>query len=730
MIALVSGGALPFVLARPVQRLVLGSPPSILVITLDTTRADHLGCYGYEGAETPTLDRLASEGTRYVRAYASAPLTIPAHATLFTGTYPPTHGVRDNGDFVVPDRAVTLAERLSEVGYHTLAFTAAFPTRRRWGLDQGFDVYSDPLADLPTRLNWRDERDAKEVVDDAIAHLEVADGPVFAWVHLFDAHWPYEPPEPWRTRFADRPYDGEIAYTDAMLARLIEAWDARFPDSVVVVTADHGEGLGDSGELTHGFLLHDATLRVPLILRGRGVAQGAVDRDPVGHVDVVPTLLALVGMPVDRSLPGADVRIGGSDAVYSEALTGQFALGTSPLRSYTDAAGRLVDGGWSGWYAADGAEIARSPTRRDAETVVEQARLASMVASFPEPGWEEASLGASERTLLAALGYVGGDPVSPPGAVDPRDVIDVIPKTWRARELLRLGLITPASALIDEVASRMPDAFGVEVLRVDALRAQGRIAEAAEATVALYLRAPTATLALQAADLELSRGAWADAASWYEEALALQPASPEAMAGLARVAATLGDVDALEEMAARFLVMYPDHAELQLILAEGMVADGRPDEGLALAVRARSMMPYDPWAFAVVARCQWARGDANAAIDTMLDAIRLEPYAAGPRVELAGWMLEVGRSHEAVRMIAPLRRLFPDDPWVETAARITQDQLDAERAAGKPSPYWRSNWMLRRYNPWAWMLALDPTKVKPPSGTVNAPESPRVTPGL
>ena len=275
--------------------------PSILLVTLDTTRADRLGPYGYMLAQTPTLDALAAQGVVYTRAYATCPLTIPSHASLFTGRTPPSHGVRDNGDYVLPETAITLAERFAEAGWRTAAFTAAFPTQARWGLNQGFERYHDPLRRLPTQLDWSDQRAADEVITDALATLPglAKDGePLFVWVHLFDAHWPYEPPEPALSAHPGRPYDGEITFADAELGRLIAWFDEARPGGVVVITADHGEGLGDGGERTHGFLLHDGTVRVPLIVRAPGLtALGRVD-DPVSHLDVAPTLLNLAGLPL------------------------------------------------------------------------------------------------------------------------------------------------------------------------------------------------------------------------------------------------------------------------------------------------------------------------------------------------------------------------------------------------------------------------------------------------
>lgn len=226
----------------------------------------------------------------------------------------------------------------------TAAFTAAFPTQARWGFDQGFDIYHDPLERAPSVLDWRDQRTADEVVDDAMRTLEGEDGDWFVWVHLFDPHWPYEAPEPFASRHRGRPYDAEIAFSDHQLGRLLAWWDAKNPESVVVVTADHGEGLAEGGEQTHGFLLHDGTMRVPMLMRGPGIGRGEVISDPVGHADIVPTVLAVVGLEGDEQIQGLDLRDGGSKEIYAEALTGRFQLGLAPLYSLSTDDGRYTEG--------------------------------------------------------------------------------------------------------------------------------------------------------------------------------------------------------------------------------------------------------------------------------------------------------------------------------------------------------------------------------------------------
>jgi len=657
-----------------------GERPSILLVTLDTTRADRLGPYGYPLARTPTYDQLAEEGTLFQRAYSTCPLTIPSHSTILTGRVPPSHGVRDNGDFVLGEDAVTLAEQFREAGWTTAAFTAAFPTQRRWGFDQGFDLYRDPLDDLPTRLDWRDERRAGEVVDDALEHLPELEGPLFVWVHLFDAHWPYDPPEPWASAQEGRPYDGEIAYASDQVGRLLEWWDARFARSTVLVTADHGEGMGDGGERTHGFLLHDGTIRVPLIARGVGFEAGIEVVDPVGHTDIAPTLLNIAGLPLNEGLQGADLREGGSDRMYSEALTGQFNLGLAPLFAYTEVKGRYTEGGHGDWYDTQGHSVLSVPLP-DHDLADPQTQLAALRATFDEVIAEEATLDAQAMEQLIALGYLGGDTVSPAGEIDPRDVIDIVPLTWRVRQAMSRGRLAVADALITRLEERMPGTYGVDQLRAHLARATGRHPEAYERYADLYLRAPSSSVALQLGNLALGMGMPAEAELWFTEALERHTVSPEAMAGRVRSILLQEDREVeARELAEEYLVFYPDHAELVLIRASLLMQEGRLDEALADTRAALLEMPRNPRALSLCAEIYWEMGRPDKAIDHLMEARRIDRWHPPYRYTLTRWLLEVGRSAEAVRTIAPAARLLPDDEETQALYQQALARLEAERA--------------------------------------------------
>ena len=254
-------------------------PFNLLLLTLDTPRADRLGCYGYTQAETPNLDRLASEGTRFEEAISPVPSTLPSHATILTGLFPQGHGVRDNGTFLLSEDHVTLTELLQDAGYETAAFVSSFVIDSRFGLAQGFETYFDFDEDAAaSRQGMRDLSDVQrvggETAERALEWLSRArQNPFFLWVHLYDPHAPFKAPEPYGSRFAKRPYDGEVAYTDAVVGEILDRLDAlgAKENTLVMVVGDHGESLGQHGEQYHSWFIYDATLKVPFLARLPGV---------------------------------------------------------------------------------------------------------------------------------------------------------------------------------------------------------------------------------------------------------------------------------------------------------------------------------------------------------------------------------------------------------------------------------------------------------------------------
>ena len=403
---------------------------NVLLITLDTTRADRLGCYGNDAIQTPAIDRLAAEGTLYERCYTPAPITLPSHLSILTGTYPAYHGVHENGGFYVAEELTTLAEILSEHGYDTAAFVGAFPLDSQTGLDQGFDLYDDHYPSSleqgkhPRLRGFFDERPAAEVVRPAMEWLDSrGDKPFFLWTHFFDPHQPQLPPSPFSERYAHNLYDGEIASVDDAIGRLMARLEERdlLGNTLIVLTADHGEGLGDHGELTHALLLYSSTVRVPLLIRDpRDLAETRINT-PVATVDILPTILDRLGFEIPAFVQGELLpkRKGeGSQrrAIVSETLYGALLHGWSPLERLTVNDWMLIQGPTAKLYrlSDDPGELHDLADQEPAQLKTMQGLLTHRRRELAQGGIEAAaeSVSPEKRARLASLGYLGsGAPV-------------------------------------------------------------------------------------------------------------------------------------------------------------------------------------------------------------------------------------------------------------------------------------------------------------------------------
>ena len=325
---------------------VAGSRLNVLLITLDTTRADHLGAYGFQSISTPNIDRLAREGVLFEQNTTAAPLTLPAHASLFTGRFPPGHGVRDNVGFVLDPHETTMAKIFAGHGYRTGAFVGSFVLASSRGLNQGFDTYRDdfPPAETAHALPGGLRRRASEVTDQALEWIAgVGSSRFLAWLHFYDAHRPYDLPEPYASAYPSRPYDGEIEYMDAQVGRILDfLQQQRLLDStVVIVIGDHGESLGDHGEAGHGIFVYESVTRVPFIIRAPFERlHGRIVDDVTRSVDVLPTLLELVGIRSPVPLEGTSL---------VPVMTGK--VGSLNLEAYSESLYPLRAFGWSELHA-------------------------------------------------------------------------------------------------------------------------------------------------------------------------------------------------------------------------------------------------------------------------------------------------------------------------------------------------------------------------------------------
>jgi len=331
--------------------------PNVLLVTIDTLRADRVGCYGHAPALTPTLDGLASRGVRFATAVAHVPLTGPSHASVLTGVTPLGHGFRDNGGYVLLAEVRTAAEDFGKAGYRTAAFVSGFPLNRRFGFDRGFEAYDDhfPKGNDPRRAAHV-ERFADATTDAVLRWLETPDAtpgrrPFFLWVHYYDPHAPYEPPGELAARFRGEPYDGEVAFVDQQLGRLLRRLEekAELARTLILATSDHGEGLGEHGEVSHGLFIYDSTLKVPFVVAGPGVSPGRIDPTVARGIDVLPTLLDLAGMKARPEIEGRSLRpaIEGremSDApAYAETLYPLRELGWAPLFAWRTSRHKMIE---------------------------------------------------------------------------------------------------------------------------------------------------------------------------------------------------------------------------------------------------------------------------------------------------------------------------------------------------------------------------------------------------
>ncbi|HUP42645.1 MAG TPA: sulfatase-like hydrolase/transferase [Thermoanaerobaculia bacterium] len=408
-----------------------GEVRDVVLVTVDTLRADALGFAGNPRAETPVLDRLAAAGRVFTQAHAHNVMTFPSHTNILTGRLPFEHGVRDNRGFRVPHDLPTAATLLGEAGFATGGFVGAFPLDSIYGLDRGFDVYDDDypkgVQDAEFRLP---ERPGDEVVGRALAWWREHRGERrFLWIHLFDPHAPYEPPEPFASRFHDNLYLGEVAAVDAFLAPLLEPFlDGREEPALVVFTADHGESLGEHGELTHGVFAYEATLRVPLVLWGADVEPG-VGGEEVRHIDLLPTILAAAGVGAPPELPGRSL-LGAAPAApeptYFEALSTNFNRGWAPLRGVLHAGDKLIVLPIPELYdlGEDSAE-ARNLYDRERARARPLARLLPEESRWPP---ERQTTSTGDEAALRALGYLSASPPAKEvytAAEDPKTLVAV-----------------------------------------------------------------------------------------------------------------------------------------------------------------------------------------------------------------------------------------------------------------------------------------------------------------
>ena len=684
---------------------------NLLVVTLDTTRADRMGAYASGQARTPVFDRLAREGVLFEQAETVAPLTLPAHASIFTGRFPPEHGVRDNGGFFVSPKETTLATVLQGAGFHTGAVVSAFVLDGKWGLNRGFDTYIDDFDSTKARgLGGAVQRPANEVVDRALPWLEQAkDGRFFAWLHFYDAHTPYDPPEPYATEYAGRPYNGEIAFVDAQLGRVIAFLEREglMDRTVIAVIGDHGESLDEHGEASHGFFIYESTTRVPFVIRapydrvaGRRVA------DPVRAVDLLPTVLDLVGVATPNGISGMSLvplMTGARRELdlesYAESMYPLHHFGWSDVRAMRSGRFKVFDAPRPELYDLELDPLESRNLFEERRTVADQmlGRLRAMHDRFTSAGPSSqpaTDMDPDVRARLAALGYVGSFVATTASArtdrADPKDKIKLFNLMNDARETGKAGDAAMADSvrLLREVIAADPEVIDAWfMLGNEYFKAREFTEAIAYFKKALALKPDYDLALINMANSYRALGDDAAALAGYEQYLRVDPKNAYVRYQVGEIALDRGDTAGAEREFRASLAIDAKVASAQNAL--GVVAFQRGDlAGAEREIRAAlAMKPDVRLAHFNLALVAEAREDWTGAEAAYRQELQIHPDSYKAAFNL-GRLYE--RKGERAAQIAALRQAveanagFAEGYFYLAKAHLDDGDLDAaEKAARK-----------------------------------------------
>jgi arylsulfatase A-like enzyme/Flp pilus assembly protein TadD len=601
--------------------------PDVLIVTVDTLRADRVGCYGDAEAKTPAMDRLAAGGARFTRASTVAPITLPSHASIFTGRYPASHGVRNNGTFSLPEGEQTLAEVFRDAGWRTGAFVGSYVLARPYGLAQGFEAYDDrfegpgevaPPPGAAARGAKPSERRAGAVTDAALAwYRSLSPGaPSFVWVHYYDPHADYAAPEPYLSSFPDR-YRGEIAYVDAELDRLLRGLEAlrRPRRTLIVVVSDHGEAFGEHGETQHGLFVYEPTIHVPLLMAFEGVIPaGRVEEHEVSLVDLAPTVAALTGVRLDREIQGRDLSPAllrgeppeAGEGLLVENLLPRLEFGWSELYALRRGGWKYIDAPRPELYdlRADAEEIEDLAPARPDETRAAREAVRRLVDGLEEggPATSSAPLDAESLERLQSLGYVGAVSVAEPSTggedlPDPKDRVGEYLETKRATTLLARGRYDEAISLMEAILARDPGN--------------------------LWMRLEMGRAWQFAGDGDKARAV-------FEEVLRLRPDSCEAPYRLGEIALVVRrDLPAAERRFRQALACDPKRVDALERLSALVLARGDAEEARSLLERAVDLAPGDVALRVRLGALLDDAGELDGARREFRAALERDPHAPG-----------------------------------------------------------------------------------------------------
>jgi arylsulfatase A-like enzyme/Flp pilus assembly protein TadD len=690
---LCAAGALYFVFRPKPVPILRDSRMNVVLVTLDTTRADRLGCYGYGAGKTPNLDTLAQGGVRFANAYCQVPLTLPSHASIMTGLNPYTHGVHNNGAYALSANSTTLAEVLKGKGYQTAAFTASFSVDSRFGLGRGFDVYDDNFQSDSPFKSVNAERKAEEVFKVFESWFDknaASDTPFFVWLHFFDPHLPYNPPSPLREQFGDRLYDGEVAYMDAIFGLVMRKLMAKnlMGRTLVVAAGDHGESFGEKGESGHGVFLYEQAVHVPLIFQSEGrLPAGLVVPSRVRLIDVMPTILDLLDTPPPDQIQGESLvpyiqkKKKADLDNYLETFYPRENFGWAALTGLQSDQWKYIHAPKPELYdiPADPGENRNVASGNRAAAAL-KSRLDALVRSAGGAPSAGRTMTEAEKTRLRSLGYVDyADPKTRAEAADPKDKIGELKMIQDAEKFEYEGNFAAAAELHAKMLDLRPDTAGSYVNLALALARQKKF-DAAIATLRQGLeRLPGSELLLTRLGYTyLVTGKPDLALAVMQDVLKSNPLSMDALTSVSMILENFGRRDEARGIFERALAVEPENKFMRAGYAGNLVASGRPAEAITVYTKLVRDFPRDTALYRMLGIAYGSSGDFDKAIENFKQITYIAPNPDA-YFNLALAYVQKGEFAEA----AAYFERYLDDVKGEPEPKVRRARMELERVKAR-----------------------------------------------
>ena len=648
---------------------------NVILISIDTCRADRLSCYGFDRPSTPRIDEIAAQGILYKKARSPVPLTLPAHCSILTGTFPPYHRVRDNFEGKLDESHVALAEILQENGFTTGAVISSFVLQRKHGTAQGFDEYYDQFGDSsdPDPPVERKAEEASRLAEEFLRKYK--NQSFFLFLHYFDPHYDYIPPEPFASRFADEPYTGEIAYTDHCIGQVIDQLKelGLYDSTLFVIVGDHGEALGEHGESTHGYYIYQSTIHVPFIVRTPGMTQSQEVNQTVSLVDVMPTILGYLELPLPEHIQGEDLsdysqKPGGSEReVYTETLI-PTKLKCNPLRG-------VVGDQWSYIYSnqselydlyQDHGELKNLAGKQTQRVRLMNSRLREMMAQYSKAKspYSRIELDAESRRRLEGLGYVGG------ATVDDTDTLDIDPSKRDARRMLEyyeqrletgrlIGQkeFDRARSMCDKMAAKWPEVAPTYMLLMDIAYLTQKPAEVIEHGRQYLIRESEEIKALNIS----------------EEAFPVNSLI-KAYDMMVRSAFQLGKFDLVMEFGTKQLQLSPKNTQVMSVLATAYFQLGHHEQAFDLWSKILQLNPNLAVAYNNRGQAYYQLGDLDRAAQDWSQALQISPQWAEVRNNIDVVQRMIKKIDQTVVQLLKALQSQPDDPTLHVQLALTYYQ--------------------------------------------------------